>query len=264
MSRLVPLVSAADRKVLKEQRILDAARELLLRHGPRGFSMAEVAALAGVGKGTVYLYWESKEDLIADLYAKDALAMIEAVQAAVTGDANIITPHRFLPLMRRTVRQHPFVVAIQTQDTELLGWFKEHPGIRRIRSTIGPVPLLVKIIPILREHGLVRTDLSAGTQIYALLTMVEGMFHMDTNDPVVDPHQFGVEDPDVMLADVSRVLLEPSSPADSCAVGAAASAALAGFDQARAEFLSEILLASQNEEQDKAKRETRFWASLHE
>ncbi|MFE2599584.1 TetR/AcrR family transcriptional regulator [Streptomyces sp. NPDC059396] len=253
----MPLVSEANRKVLKEQRILDAARELLLRHGPRGFAIAEVAALAGVGKGTVYLYWESKESLIVDLYAKDAMAMLETIQASVTADANVITPHRFLPLMRRTVRQHPFIVAIQTQDAELLGWFKEHPGIRRIRSTIGPVPLLVKIIPILREHGLVRTDLSAGTQIYALLTMVEGMFHMDSNDPVVDPHQFGVEDPDVVLADVSRVLLEPPSPADACAVEAAASGALAGFDQVRGEFLSEILLASQNEERDKVKRETK-------
>ncbi len=233
-------MSTADRKAPKEQRILDAARELLLRHGPRGFAIADIAALAGVGKGTVYLYWESKESLIIDLYARDAMAMLETVHTSVAADASIIVPHSFLPLMRRTVRKHPFIVAMQTQDSELLGWFKEHPDIRRIRSTIGPVPLLVKIIPILREHGLIRTDLSAGTQIYALLAMVEGMFHMDASDPVVDPRQFGVEDSDVMLSDVSRVLLEPSTPIDSRAVESAASTALMTFDHARSEFLREI------------------------
>ena len=51
----------------KEQRrraILDAARALFAERGWAGFAMAEVAARAGVVKGTLYLYWPTKEELL--------------------------------------------------------------------------------------------------------------------------------------------------------------------------------------------------------
>lgn len=47
----------------KRARILDAATELFARFGFKKASIDEIAAGAGVGKGTVYLMCESKEDL---------------------------------------------------------------------------------------------------------------------------------------------------------------------------------------------------------
>ena len=45
-------------------RILAAARELVLKRGVKGLTVAEIAARAHVGKGTAYLYWPTKEDLL--------------------------------------------------------------------------------------------------------------------------------------------------------------------------------------------------------
>ncbi len=48
----------------KLQRILDAATTVFSQNGYRGATMQEVATEAGVGKGTIYLYFSSKEEML--------------------------------------------------------------------------------------------------------------------------------------------------------------------------------------------------------
>jgi AcrR family transcriptional regulator len=47
----------------KEIRILAAAQDLFSRYGLRKTSIEEIAKSAGLGKGTVYLYFKSKEEI---------------------------------------------------------------------------------------------------------------------------------------------------------------------------------------------------------
>src|SRR5438128_10317322 len=57
----------------KEQRrhgILDAAERLFLKHPGRMASVSEVAAAAGLAKGTVYLYFPSKEEMLLALHER--------------------------------------------------------------------------------------------------------------------------------------------------------------------------------------------------
>jgi AcrR family transcriptional regulator len=49
--------------------ILRAVSEQLVEHGLRGLSMERVAAVAGVGKATIYRRWSSKEEMVADALA---------------------------------------------------------------------------------------------------------------------------------------------------------------------------------------------------
>lgn len=46
-----------------EERILDAADRLLTRFGYRKMTMDDLAAEAGIGKGTIYLYFPSKQEV---------------------------------------------------------------------------------------------------------------------------------------------------------------------------------------------------------
>ncbi len=57
--------------------IMDAAVAVFTEHGVGATTMADVAEAAGVAKGTVYLYFDSREDLLAALqarYAEDLIA----------------------------------------------------------------------------------------------------------------------------------------------------------------------------------------------
>ena len=53
-------------------KIADAATEIFIQHGFAGAKISQVAALAGVGPGTIYLYAESKAGLF-DLAVRRAL-----------------------------------------------------------------------------------------------------------------------------------------------------------------------------------------------
>jgi TetR/AcrR family transcriptional regulator, transcriptional repressor for nem operon len=55
---------------VRREQILDAAQRVLLDRGPAAATMAEVAEAAAVAKGTVYLYFASKAELLAGLRAR--------------------------------------------------------------------------------------------------------------------------------------------------------------------------------------------------
>ena len=56
-------------------RVLDAAGELLVTHGYRKVTIADVAERAGVGKGTVYLHWASKLELFGAVLVREGVAV---------------------------------------------------------------------------------------------------------------------------------------------------------------------------------------------
>lgn len=64
------------------QKILDAAEERLWRYGFKKTTIDEIAGDAGVGKGTVYLHFDSKEDIglaIIAQFKEDSVATVQAI-----------------------------------------------------------------------------------------------------------------------------------------------------------------------------------------
>src|SRR5690606_38959560 len=66
----------------KRDVILDATLSLLASRGFHGFSIRDVAKEAGVATGTVYLYFEDRENLIRELHSQ----IIKIVGAEVFAD----------------------------------------------------------------------------------------------------------------------------------------------------------------------------------
>lgn len=71
------------RKDARPQELLDAALQLFVERGFAATRMEEVAALAGVSKGTLYLYYASKEDLLKAVIRERLSHEIEAGAAFV-------------------------------------------------------------------------------------------------------------------------------------------------------------------------------------
>ena len=78
------LVADAEPKVSREELILEAADRLLARYGYRKMTIDDLAREAGIGKGTVYLHFRSKEDVVLshmDRIVDGVMARMKAIAA---------------------------------------------------------------------------------------------------------------------------------------------------------------------------------------
>jgi AcrR family transcriptional regulator len=84
------MASRARRKEQRPQEILDAAFEAFSERGFAATRLEDVAALAGVTKGTIYVYFETKEKLFEAMvrqYSSRMLADADAMLAATKGSS---------------------------------------------------------------------------------------------------------------------------------------------------------------------------------
>lgn len=77
--------SGADRSQDRGEQLLDAAERLFATEGVAATTVADITGAAGVAKGTFYLYFDSKEQLLGTLKERFIEGMVDVV-AEATGD----------------------------------------------------------------------------------------------------------------------------------------------------------------------------------
>src|ERR1044071_5681440 len=65
--------TVAEHRANQERALLDAARAVLLAHGPQAVTPATVGAAAGLARSSVYKYFRSGDEILSRIVA-DALA----------------------------------------------------------------------------------------------------------------------------------------------------------------------------------------------
>ena len=75
-TRYFPSESDTTGNTNKQERILDAAQRLFVRYGVKRTSVDDIVREAGIAKGTLYLYYDSKNALFAAVaYVQSFLLM---------------------------------------------------------------------------------------------------------------------------------------------------------------------------------------------
>lgn len=100
--------------------ILDATLKLLASRGFHGFSIRDVAKEAGVATGTVYLYFEDREDLIQKLHSQiiDRVAC-QVFTASVVGESLYQQFHRMCVNLWALFLQQPAMLLSKGQFDHL-------------------------------------------------------------------------------------------------------------------------------------------------
>jgi AcrR family transcriptional regulator len=187
----------------RAQRILDTTATLILRWGYHKTTIDDIAREAGVGKGTLYLHWKTREELFTALINREKLAMAADLTQRISADpagATLrgILKHSALALMKR-----PLLKAVLLRDMDVLGKLahSEQSSIAHTERLMG-----FKIyLELLREYGLVRTDLSLRVQVYMFSAIFMGFFLVA---PLM-PDEFTLSDEelaDLMAETVHRTL----------------------------------------------------------
>ncbi|BBY84832.1 TetR family transcriptional regulator [Mycolicibacterium tokaiense] len=159
---------------MKAARLLRAADELLVSRGARGFTVADVAKRAHVSKGTVYLYWPTKEDLLIGLVGRGFLRLLDEVIRRIADDPDLARPSRFCPLMLEVVSSQPLLAALQRHDDDLLGLLADHPRPVALHDALGPSAVVGAVLPVWRRYGLADSGWDVDDQSFALHALVTG------------------------------------------------------------------------------------------
>src|SRR5436190_10718787 len=71
---------------VRREQLLNAAEAVLMERGLSATTVADVAQTAGVAKGTMYLHFESKAELLAGLRARYMQRLTDAALAPQAGE----------------------------------------------------------------------------------------------------------------------------------------------------------------------------------
>src|SRR5262245_19425512 len=113
---VMPRVSS-EHRAAQRQRILDAARRCFMREGFHPTSMQDILAEAGISAGGVYVYFKSKDEIVAAI-ALDTLAFFTAALERLLATDQLPPLAAALCGLLRTLREHDqeqptFQVAVQ-------------------------------------------------------------------------------------------------------------------------------------------------------
>lgn len=219
----------------RAERILDVTRELLLTRGSRAVKLADVAKLSGLRKDVIYRYWDTKEELVVALFLREYIAGLDEFMASLEAQPNRIVPHRLFPLMQGIIRKHPLIVATQTEDYELVGMVHRHPAMQQVRENGNRDKVIAQLLPVLRQHGILRTDLGIDTQICAATAILNGFF---ATAPAWRSSTMPANtiDTDLVLGEVCRLVLEEDGVAAPDALASACATALEKVRKIRQEI----------------------------
>lgn len=104
----------------KRERILRAATDLFVRFGYRKTSMDDVAKRAGVAKGTVYLYYRNKAELVYHAASLEERTYLERMMPL--GEKSLTPRERlrsFITLSVRMTREMPLLSSLIQGDHEI-------------------------------------------------------------------------------------------------------------------------------------------------
>jgi AcrR family transcriptional regulator len=159
-------MATAVREEVREA-ILDAADRLLARYGYRKMTVEDIAREAGIGKGSVYLHFPSKEEVVLSRVDRMVERLKERLWAVARSDADAAIRLRLMLLTRVLYRFDSVQHYTQSLD-DLLGALR--PGLlaRRVRYFDEEAQIFAQVLNEGRDIGEFEFA-DALTTAYALL-----------------------------------------------------------------------------------------------
>lgn len=191
-------------------RILDAASELIQRWGYKKTAIDDIAKLAGVAKGTIYLHWKTREDLFATLMLREGIEAAREMRGQINRDPEGAYLSNLSKHVMYVIMTRPLMRAIYLGDASVLGEFL-HSG-REDITLISRQKMLTnrEMIVFYRERGLLRTERSVEEQLKIYIAICLGFMSLNQYLPV-EQHSTP-EESVALLAVTVHGALEPVEP----------------------------------------------------
>ncbi len=167
-----------ENKIQKKQRLMETSFQLFLEKGISRTTISDIAAQAGVAKGTIYLYFKDKYDLQEKLIAHKAKQLIQHALANSFYETKADADEKVIAIIDDILDE-------LQKDKKLLKFINKNLSwgiLRRAlsRSELDPIPIFAGILNVPAD------DPSIEVVIYMIIELVSSTAHniILENDPV--------------------------------------------------------------------------------
>ncbi len=157
----------------KRRRILDAAVQIIARDGYSGARVADIAKTAGVADGTIYRYFESKEDLLLTLFEEMVGGFLDEARLAIEGETNALRKLSLLASIHlgKLAKNRDLAVVFQVELRHSM-----HHLTHITRSRLRVYLQLIKSILVEgQESGLVRRNLDPNIATHVIFGSLDAL-----------------------------------------------------------------------------------------
>jgi AcrR family transcriptional regulator len=162
----------------KRMRIADAATGLFLQHGYRKTSVDEIAKRAGVAKGTVYLYFKTKADVLVHAVAVEKRRYLQAMQAILDNDC--APRERLRAYLQRAVTllaEMPLTSRLMTGDREIMAVLDDLDPDARAGHEAMQIDFVARLLdPAAGAHRWTEQELGDRSRVLLALMYALGVF----------------------------------------------------------------------------------------
>lgn len=157
--------------------ILEVSESILLRYGYSKSTIDEIASVAKLGKGTIYLHWKSKDELFQALFYKISAEIIYQVLLEVQKNKSLVHFDKLISSVYRVCYDRELIIALFTKDSKLLGRFLDNKNTSQSQET--KFNSLMDSIQMYRQYHLVKEDMPIELQVHTAHMLLIGIFTYD-------------------------------------------------------------------------------------
>ncbi|MDX2138892.1 MAG: helix-turn-helix domain-containing protein [Chloroflexota bacterium] len=189
----------------RQQRIFDAAAELIAHYGFDKTTMDEIAKAAGVSKGALYLHFKSKDDLFEALLLQEAERVSDTLMDRVTADPQGGSIISIFTQGLLAIAENRLLRALYTRDQRVLGdYFRK---LARTSSYQQGFDFGLAFVEQMQAAGLLRSDIPSNVITYILAVIRYGLLTIDSAVPMNNPPPLEQVAP--IIGDMLRLTLVP-------------------------------------------------------
>lgn len=186
----------------REDLILEAAEELMLEKGYHEMAIEDIAARVGISKGTVYLHFPSKEELVFAMTARAFQALLQALETIFTSE---LAPGEKIRAILALVFGNT-----ASQRYQVMHEIAQNPELRVFMESRQPFKdgfkeHLAQRFQAIMEEGKARGEFDAAIPTPIMLGVFSGMLIPWSHHRLIADDHFS---PDVLVDHVSHIFLK--------------------------------------------------------
>lgn len=150
----------------REQQILDATTDLIIRHGYDKTTMGDVADAVGISRPLVYVHFKSKDDLLEALIVREMLKYGNLWLDYIEADPQSGTVGSVYRSILKALQQTPLLAAIVTRSEGTFGKYLRRPD--NVFSSIQTPTLMRDLLAVMQGKGAIREDVDVDAMAYIM------------------------------------------------------------------------------------------------